>query len=155
MPTAAALCIAVGSVACGSNATSESAAMSLTWDVNATAVGDDVLALELLIRNSGETAFAFERFEPYLDFDIVAAEGSDADLALGRVDMPVRPRSETLEPGATLRLATPIRLRFGLPAEAPRPREVLVRSVGERPRLALVARVGGVACPAAAIPVTF
>lgn len=77
------------------------------------AVNSDQFALTFDVSNPGPRPAAVEYFEPYAEFDLkVYADDGEVPLIQPAYDSQVRPVRVTIAPGETVRISTPIRLRF-------------------------------------------
>jgi hypothetical protein len=74
---------------------------------------DGDVSIAFAVRNSTAAPFTFRYLWPFADFELRAsAHGEEVTVVVPAFDLGIEKRVATLEPGETIELQTPFRLRF-------------------------------------------
>ena len=85
----------------------------------ATRAGENLYALRLEVENPGGEPIEVDTYEPFLAFSVTGtADGRPVTVHQPALDIPINPITLRIDPGETVTLEPPIRLRIVAGAEA-------------------------------------
>ncbi len=85
----------------------------LACALEATLTADDEVAIAFTLLNHGHKPVEIRHFVPFLDFELTAwIDDSEVPLVQPALEAGLHPVTVTVGPGETVRVATPIRLRY-------------------------------------------
>jgi hypothetical protein len=86
---------------------------TLTCTLKLTPIDGGDVGMTFDLRNPGNQPVNLQYFQPFVEFSLTAqAQDGDVPLVQAHYDTGVQPISQTLGPGQSFQLETPIRLRF-------------------------------------------
>lgn len=111
---------------------------------------DAAWALAFLLKNASTRDIQITFMEPFVELGIeaVGPSGERLEVVQPGLDLPVRPAQRTVAPGATLRLDTPIQVRFDATVPPSGGSDPMMWSIRSRPvvvKLRTTLHLGGIA----------
>lgn len=110
---------------------------------------DAAWTLTFLLKNASTRDIEVTFMEPFVSFSVeaVGTGGDRLEVVQPGLNLPVRPARRTISPGATLRLDTPIQIRFDATVPPSGGNDPMLWSIRSRPvevKLRATLRLGGI-----------